>query len=97
VSQKEETRAAPKKSKVEIDVICVWNLGSLLKVEMGNGKEVECRNKVTCSKGHKPMNQTTKKEAKMTVDEMSNSKLKTSYESKLISMTGFKKLGVVFK
>ena len=64
---------------------------------MGNGKEVECRNKDTCSKVHKPLNQTTKKEAKMTLDKMNNSKLKTSYESNLISMTGFKKLEVVFK
>ena len=64
---------------------------------MGNGKEVECRNKDTCSKVHKPLNQTTKKEAKTTVDKMNNSRLKTSYENKLITITGFKKLGVEFK
>ena len=97
VSQKEEARTIPKKSNVATDEICIWNLGSQLKVEMGDGKEVECRNKDTCSKVHKPLNQTTTKEAKTTVDKMNNSRLKTSYGNKLITITGFKKLGVEFK
>ena len=92
-----ETRAAHKKTKVESNEICIWNLGSLLQVEMSNGKIVECRNKDTCSRDHKPLNQTTKKDAKMVVDKMNNSKLKTSYEKKIISVTGFKKLGVAFQ
>jgi hypothetical protein len=91
-----EARSTPNKSKVENE-ICIWYLGSLLQVEMNNGKEVECRNKETCSRIHKPLNQTTKKEANMVVDKMNNSKLKTSFEKKMISVTGFKKLGVAFK
>ena len=91
-----EARSTSNKSKVENE-ICIWYLGSLLQVEMNNGKEVECRNKETCSRIHKPLNQTTKKEANMVVDKMNNSKLKTSFEKKMISVTGFKKLGVAFK
>ena len=46
-SQKEEARAVRCKSKVKTDEICLWNLGSSLKVEMANGREVECKNHVT--------------------------------------------------
>ena len=92
-----ETRAAQNKTKVESNEIRIWNLGSLLQVEMSNGKIVECRNKDTCSRDHKPLNQTTKRDAKTVVDKMNNSKLKTSYEKKIISVTGFKKLGVAFQ
>ena len=87
----------PCKSKVETNEICLWNLGSLLKVAMANGREVECKKKESCDKVHKLLNETTKKEAMLVVDKMNNSKLKTSYEKKLISVTGFKNVGVAFK
>ena len=96
-SQKEEARAVPCKSKVETNEICLWNLGSLLKVEMANGRKVECKKKESCDKVHKLLNETTKKEAMLVGDKMNNSKLKTSYEKKLISVTGFKNVGVAFK
>ena len=51
----------------------------------------------SCDKVHNLLNETTNKETMLVVDKMNNSKLKISYEKKLISVTGFKNVGVAFK
>ena len=79
------------KSAVENKEICLWHLGSQLGVEASSGKRIECRHKEICRKIHKTLHNTTKCEATVIVEKMTNGKLKTSFEKQMRSVTGFKR------
>lgn len=71
--------------------LCLWHLGSLIQVDMSNGKRVECRNKDTCKNKHKTISNITKHEAASLINKMNGGKLKSSFEQKIALTTGFKK------
>ena len=91
-NKQKETQIKFEKMDNEVKEICLWNLGSQMEVDMSNGKRVECRNKDSCTRIHKTIQETTKKEAKTIIDKMNNCKLKISFESKFNSAANFKKI-----
>ncbi len=91
-NKQKETQIKFEKMDNEVKEICLWNLGSQMEVDMSNGKRVECRNTDLCTRIHKTVQKTTKKEAKTIIDKMNNGKLKISFESKFNSAANFKKI-----